>query len=183
MKYVEFEQLTTSHLRLRKLRRGDAADLFRFGSDEAVCRYMLWEPHGAVEESAASIEKSLRGYETGKYYRWGIALAESDTLIGIISLHNFDEERSACSFAYMLAREHWGKGYGTEALEAVIRFAFERMDMERIEADHFSENPASGAVMRKAGMRHVGTVSGKYEKDGRRYDAEAYILTRDQWCG
>ena len=181
MVYADFQELKTPRLVLRRLRLEDATDFFCFGGSEAVTRYMLWRPHKSVEESEASIRKALCRYADGKYYRWGISLRETDKLIGMIDLLGFSEEENCCTFAYMLSAEFWGKGYGTESLKAVLAFAFEKLELSRVEADHFASNAASGAVMRKAGMSYVCTQLGKYEKDGILYDAPWYRITRKEW--
>lgn len=181
MNYAAFTELKTPRLLLRKLKREDAFDFYRFAGSETVTRHMLWKPHQDISESVASIEKSLIRYTEGKYYRWGIALKEMDALIGIIDLLGFDEERNTCSFAYMIAQDFWGRGYGTEALTAVLEFAFERMEVSAVEADHFANNVASGAVMRKAGMLYIGTESNKYQKNGISYDAPWYRITLEMW--
>ena len=177
MRFAEFETIETSRLLLREIRMEDILEYYEqlFG-DGDVCRYLLFDPHQDISESMASIEKTLARYEEGRCYRWGIALREDDRLIGIIELLRFDEETNTCSFAYMLSCDSWNQGYGTEALSAVIRFAFEKMDIDRILVDHMSPNGASGAVMRKAGMTHIGTEHGKYEKHGQIFDAEIYEI-------
>ena len=182
MKFPELTTLETSRLRLRKITMTDTENYFRhsFGS-EAVARYMLWDPHRDISESEASIRKVLGRYEAGRCYRWAIALRETDALIGIIELLRFDEETANCSFAYMLGEPFWGKGFGTEALCAAFRFAFTQMDIKAITADHMAENPASGRVMEKAGMKKVRLLPGKYEKHGRTYDAVEYTVTAEQW--
>lgn len=182
MRYAQFEELNTSRLHLRRIAMADAQAYYeRLGKDAEVTKYMLFQPHRGISDAVASIEKNIRRYQAGRNYRWAIAGREDDVLIGVIDLLGFDEENSTCSFAYMLGKDFWGRGYGTEALEAVFGFAFEKMEMERIEADHFADNPASGAVMRKMGMTCTGTVPGKYEKDGILYDAPQYTITRQQW--
>lgn len=182
MKYAAFSPLQTPRLRLRKLKSEDAAPFYsRLGGNEAVTEHMLWSPHKDIAESETSIRKALQRYETGKYYRWAITLAEEDSIVGIIDLLGFDEDSDTCSFAYMLGRDYWGKGYGTEALNAVFRFAFTELKVAAIHADHFAENPASGAVMRKAGMTYLGTIPGKYEKSGVLHDAPQYRITRRDW--
>lgn len=182
MRYVTFEELYTPRLRLRKLTMADAALYYgRIGSNPNVTKYMLFSPHQDISESVASIEKALRRYREGKCYRFCIALKETDELIGVIEPLRFDEENSSCSFAYMLAEEFWGQGYGTEVLTAVLDFVFYKMEMERVEADHMAENAASGAVMRKAGMIFQKVLPGKYEKEGIIHDAVCYALTRKQW--
>ena len=153
----------------------------RIGSSAEVTKYMLFSPHRDISESVASVEKALRRYREGKCYRFCIALRETDELIGIMEALRFDEETSSCSFAYMLGKDFWGKGYGTEALTAVFGFLFTKMEIQRIEADHMAENAASGAVMRKAGMAHTGFIAGKYEKNGVLHDAHVYAITRQQY--
>lgn len=182
MKYVELEELNTEHLRLRKLRASDVECYYnRVGSSEAVTRYMLWQPHKSLVESRESIEKVLARYEEGNGYTWAIALAEDDSIIGRIDLLRFDEKENSCSFAYMLGKGFWGCGFGTESLKAVFAFAFEKMEMQKIVADHMSENIASGKVMQKTGMHYVTKHISKYEKCGVFYDADEYMITMDDW--
>ena len=102
-------------------------------------------------------------------------------MIGRIDLLRFDEENDCCSFVYMLGKDFWGRGYGTEALSAVFAFAFGKMGIRSIVADHMSENTASGRVMQKTGMYHTGRELSKYEKCGKLYDADGYKITREDW--
>ena len=182
MRWAAFATLETSRLRLRKLNREDAQHYYtRLAGSEAVSRYMLFQPHKSVEESSASVEKWLARYESGNCYHWVIALKETDELIGVIDLLRIDEETESGSFAYMLAQDFWGRGYGTEALTAVLEFGFREMGLACIEADHMEENPASGAVMRKCGMVYQRTLPGKYEKNGISHNAVLYRITRKDW--
>ena len=182
MRFPAIPTLETSRLRLRKLTLEDAENYYHhlFGS-EAVSRYMLWSPHQDISESIASIQKVLHRYEEGRCYRWGITLKETGQLVGIIDLLRFDEEAGSCSFAYMLGEAFWNRGYGTEALQAVFSFAFTQMEITSITADHMAENPASGRVMKKAGMTRTRFLSGKYQKNGNTYDAIEYTITQADW--
>ena len=183
MRYPEFQELETERLLLRRIGMEDIQEYYeRLFGDGDVCKYLLFDPHQDIGESLQSIEKTLERYETGRCYRWGIALKEDNSLIGVIELLRFDEETGSCSFAYMLGEDFWGKGYGTEALRASFVFAFTQMQVREIIADHFACNGASGAVMRKAGMTHRRTLPSKYEKNGILYDAEEYGITREQWA-
>ena len=181
MVFREMRAIETERLLLRKQVREDAGLYFqRIGSRPEVTAGMLWEPHRDPSESVASVEKALRRYAAGKCYRWAIDLP-GEGLIGIIELLGFREEDSCCSFAYMLCPEYWGKGYGTEALKAVLDFAFTNLEICRVDVDHFTTNPASGAVMRKAGMTFKGIVPEKYEKQGRKLDAAQYSITKEEF--
>jgi RimJ/RimL family protein N-acetyltransferase len=78
--------------------------------------------------------------------------------------------------------EFWGRGYCTEAAEAMVRFGFERMDLNRIFAWHLTRNPASGRVMRKLGMTREGCMRQHAERWGRPEDMEFYGLLRQEWA-
>ena len=180
MKYVPFRTLETPRLILRDIRMEDIQEYYeRLFSDGDVCRYLLFDPHQDIGESYEQIQGILQQYEEGKFYRWGITEKGDDSLIGIIGLVRIEEETSQCSFAYLLGCDYWNRGYGTEVLKEVIRFAFEELEIRRIVADHMAENPASGAVMRKAGMTHIGTEKGKYEKQCVLHDAQVYEIRNE----
>ena len=180
MRYAEFHPIETERLLLRQLQMEDIYEYYeRLFGDADVSRYMLFQPHQDISESLESLQRKLARYEEGNYYCWGITEKGDDSLIGLVELLRFDEALESCSFVYMLGCDYWNRGYGTEVLKAVFRFAFEELKVERITADHMAKNAASGAAMRKAGMTHTGTEPGKYEKLGLSYDAEVYEIRND----
>ena len=184
MRYVKFHAIETERLLLRQLRMEDVYEYYeRLFGDGDVSRYMLFEPHQDISESLASLQRKLERYEEDGFYCWGIARKEEDDLIGLVELLRFDKASDTCSFAYMLGCSFWNQGYGTETLKAVFRFAFEELGIERIVVDHMTKNGASGGAMRKAGMKHIGTEPGKYEKFGIRYDAEVYEICNEHKHG
>ena len=69
----------------------------------------------------------------------------------------------------------------TEALNGMLRYCFGTLQLNRVEAQHEAENPASGAVMRHAGMRHEGTLSKRLFNKGQYHDMEQYGIVRDQY--
>ena len=179
MEFAELRELTTDRLTLRRLGLEDVYDYYeRIASDGDVTKYLNFDPHQDIGESLASIQKTLDRYEEGHCYRWAIALKEDDTLIGVFELLRFDEAEESCSFAYMLAKDSWNRGYATEAMREAFRFALEEMGVRKIVGDHMAPNAASGAVMRKAGMVQTGVIPGKYTKHGQVFDAICYEITR-----
>ena len=177
MRYADFRHLETERLILRDIRMEDIQEYYeRLYGDGDVCRYLLFDPHQDIGESLQSIQEILEKYEEGNFYRWGITEKGDDSLIGVIGLVRIDEQANTCSFAYLLGCDYWNRGYGTEAVKAVLRFAFEELQIQRIVADHMVQNPASGAVMRKAGMTHIGPEQGKYSKHSKLWDVEVYEI-------
>ena len=160
--------------------RGDVYEYYeRLFGDGDVSRYMLFDPHQTILESLESVQEKLARYESGNFYCWGVELKEEAGLMGLVELLRFDEQTDTCSFVYMLGCNYWNQGYGTEMLKAVFQFAFDELKVERILADHMSPNIASGRAMEKAGMKHIGTETGKYEKLGLRFDAEIYEICNE----
>ena len=89
-------------------------------------------------------------------------------------------DNSSAEVGYSLSRDFWNRGIMTEALRAVIGHGFGNMNLNRIEAQHETGNPASGAVMRKCGMQREGTLRQRLYNKGRYVDVELYaILRRD----
>jgi len=179
MRYAAFHPIETDRLYLRRLQMEDIYEYYeRLFGDGDVSRYMLFEPHQDISESLQSLQRKLEKYEEGNYYCWGITEKGEGSLIGLIELLRFDEAAESCSFVYMLGCNYWNMGYGTEALKAVFRFAFEELELQRIVADHIAKNAASGAVMRKCGMVHEGTLRQRLYNKGRFVDVELYAIIR-----
>ena len=90
-------------------------------------------------------------------------------------------DNSAAEVGYSLSRDYWDRGIMTEALKAVIGHGFGSMNLNRIEAQHETTNPASGAVMRKCGMQREGTLRQRLYNKGRYVDVELYAILRKEY--
>ncbi len=102
-------------------------------------------------------------------------------LIGGIGLTDISLRHRRAELGYWIGAEFWGLGYCTEAAGTVVRFGFERMNLNRIFAWHMTRNPASGSVMRKLGMKHEGCLRRHAERWGQFEDIEFYGLLRQEW--
>ena len=172
--------LMTPRLRLRRLTMRDAQDIYRYSRDPEVARHVLWDAHRTVGDSRAYLRYMLRRYRGHEPASWGIEHLDSGRIIGTIGFMWIQEDNNAAEVGYSLARDFWGQGYMTEALKAVIQYGFDGLNLNRIEAQHETTNPASGAVMRKCHMQHEGTLRSRLFNKGRYVDVELYaILRRD----
>lgn len=181
MNHIGTQTIETERLTLRRFREDDAEAQFKnWASDPEVTRYLRWEPHRTVEESRESIARRIQRYEEPDTYMWAITLRDG-ALIGAISARVQSEEDSIADTGYCLGRAFWGKGYVPEALKAVIEYMFLRVGVNRMEAVHAVENPASGAVMRKAGMLREGRLRQAYRNHAGYHDGELYGLVREDW--
>lgn len=94
---------------------------------------------------------------------------------------NYFPDNATVEVGYSLSREHWGKGLMTEALRAVIGESFRVLQLHRIEAMHFTDNPASGRVMEKCGMIHEGHMRERICCKGVFRDVEMWGILRKDW--
>ena len=172
--------LETPRLRLRKLSMRDAQDIFDYSQDPQVARYVLWEAQTSLSEARSYIRFMLRKYRLGEPASWGIEWKETGRIIGTIGFMWIQRDNAAAEVGYSLSRAYWNRGIMTEALREILRYGFRSMNLNRIEAQHETENPASGAVMRKCGMQREGTLRQRLLNKGRFVDVELYaILRRD----
>lgn len=176
--YGYMPALETERLILRKLTMHDAQDIYDYSCDSQVARHVLWEAHRSIGESRAYLRYMLRKYRAGEPASWGIELRETGKIIGTIGFMWIQPDNAAAEVGYSLSRAHWNRGIMTEALAAVIRYGFHSLKLNRIEAIHELDNPASGAVMRKCGMRHEGTLREKLLNKGRYVDVDLYAILR-----
>ena len=103
-----------------------------------------------------------------------------DTLCGSVSL-GLDGLHNQAELGYWIGKPYWGKGYATEAAEAIMTFGFNTLQLNRINATHFSDNPASGRVMEKLGMTYEGTRRRFTLRAGQYRDIKLYGLLREDW--
>lgn len=146
--------IETSRLLLRRARIEDAEAVFRnWTSDCSVTEYLTWPAHETPAVTEAVLNHWIGQYANENFYQWIIVLKEIAEPIGTISVVSQSDAECKAEIGYCIGKAWWHRGIMTEALGAVIDFLFEEVGMERIEACHDVNNPHSGAVMRKCGMK------------------------------
>lgn len=113
------------------------------------------------------IENWKRGKEQGNRYEFGIFEMQNSTLIGIIALYKFGPSEK-CTLGYSLDKEHYGKGYATEAVRLILDIAFKELKFHRVDAGVMPRNIGSTRVLEKVG----------FVKEGL---AREYIKINDIW--
>ena len=172
--------LETDRLTLRPLQMRDAQDMYAYASDPAVSRYVLWDAHRSLRETRRYLRAARRQYRKGLPGCYAIVLRSSGRMIGTIGFMWVNTDHQSAEVGYSLSRDYWNQGLMTEALRAVVAFGFDTLRLHRIEAQHATENPASGRVMAHAGMRYEGTMRGAKLLHGRFVDLAGYaILAND----
>ena len=120
----------------------------------------------------------LRRYRADEPSSWGIIDRQTRHLVGTIGYMDYSMDNASVEIGYSLARWLWNGGYMTEALARVIDYTFESMDINRIEAQHELDNPASGRVMEKCGMRKEGVLRQRLYNKGKFVDVALYAILK-----
>ena len=173
--------IRTQRLHLRKLTMKDAGDIFEYSKDPLVAEHVLWDAHTSIHQTRGYLRYILRQDRSGQPSTFVIELTAERRVIGTIGLMWIQKENRAAEVGYSLSRRYWNQGLMTEALGAVLQFCFDTMRLNRVEAQHETDNPASGAVMRHAGMRHEGTLRQRVYNKNRFVDVELYAILRSDY--
>lgn len=151
---------------MRKFELRDADELFRILSDEEVNRFLPWFPHKTREETLRFMQDSVfADYDKTIAYRYAVILRSENRLIGYLSFLGIDEKERSGDVGYGLLREYWGSGIMTEAVKALL-FRLKTDGFRYATATHDVQNPASGRVMQKCGMRYVRTYPEFWQPKG-----------------
>ena len=173
--------LETGRLILRRIEMRDAKDIFAYSKDPEVARHVLWSAQKELSEAKEYCRYMMRRYRSDEPSSWGIIDKQTDTLVGTIGYMDYNEDNGCVEVGYSLAKWMWNGGYMTEALHRVIGYTFESMDVNRIEAQHELQNPASGRVMEKCGMRKEGVLRQRLYNKGKYVDVALYAMIRDDY--
>ena len=176
------QTIETPRLILRQARLQDAEPMFRnWASDPEVTKYLTWPTHQSVAVSETVIGSWLQAYEKENYYQWMIVLKELGEPVGSISAVRQNERTEEAEIGYCIGSRWWHRGITTEALQAVIDFLFGEVGMNRVSARHDPNNPHSGGVMRKCGMKYEGTNRACDRNNQGICDTAQYSILRNAW--
>ncbi|HPE95918.1 MAG TPA: GNAT family protein, partial [Bacillota bacterium] len=123
----------------------------------------------------------LNCYKSDSYYQWAIVPDGTNEPIGDIAVVDRNDEIQAVHIGYALGKKYWHQGYMSEALAGVMDFLFTDVGINRIESQHDPNNPNSGGVMKKCGMKYEGTHRQADFSNQGTVDACVYALLRDEW--
>ena len=163
------QTIETDRLILRPFTMADAEPMYRnWANDDEVTKFLTWPTHESVEITKMVLADWTASYAKPDFYNWAIVLKDNGPEpIGSISVVAQNSKTECAEIGYCMSRAHWGKGIMTEALSATIDFFFAEVGFNRVQADHDANNPASGKVMEKSGMRFEGTArQGGYNNQG-----------------
>ncbi len=174
--------LMTKRLALRELRLDDASAVATLAGDRRVARYLIAVPSPyPVSLATRWIMARIAWWPHGRGVTLAIAERDApDTLLGSVSLRRFARDRRA-ELGYWLGADSWGRGFATEAGDAMLDFGFRELEVLRIYAQVLEGNAASCHVLDKLGMLEEGVRRSHIRKGRRLCDVTLYGMLRDEW--
>jgi [ribosomal protein S5]-alanine N-acetyltransferase len=173
--------LRTPRLLLRPLQAADAPDLFAMHADPQVMRYWSSLPWTDVQRAHDLIAQDQMNLAAGSHLRLAIERQQDTRFIGTCSLFSINAQCHRAELGYALTAAAWGQGFMQEALQALLRFAFTDLQLNRIEADIDSRNGASERQLLRLGFQREGFAPERWIVGDEVSDSILYGLLRRQW--
>ena len=178
--------LDTDRLIIRDNIPGDLHDLYELTTDTHAMRFMKSTKIKTRSEARKNLKASIREskrQDREKYY-FAIIDKATDEYIGAIGYvveTNGDSIGKVVELGYFIKEKHWNRGYVTEAGQAVIRYAFEKDNVQKIEASCLEENKASERIMIKLGLRKEGLLLKHQLHEGQLKNRLLYGIIKEEW--
>ena len=173
--------LLTARLRLRPFDDADANALFDLHGSASVLRYWDAPPWTEPVRAERFIAACRQMAEEGTGVRLAVDRVLNGAFIGWCSLTRWNPTYRSASLGYCLDDAAWGHGYATEAAHALLQWAFEALDLNRVQAETDTRNMASARVLEKLGFEREGTLREDCVVDGEVSDSWVYGLLRREW--
>jgi ribosomal-protein-alanine N-acetyltransferase len=167
---MDFPRLETERLILRAITPDDRFAIFENYSDPDVAEWFFDQAYTQIEQADQVIQEFIEKTTEGKGLAWVIVLKEGSEFVGTCSYENFNADGQG-EIGFDLAKEHWGHGYMSEALGAIITYGFAELGLVSIEAQTYSRNSRARQVLERLGFR----------VDAIREDSHCYTLARTDW--
>jgi ribosomal-protein-alanine N-acetyltransferase len=173
--------LETERLILRKLSLEDVKDIFEYASIPEVSEFLPWDRHKTIDDTIAFLKIVEEQFAELKFIVLGIELKTENKLIGTIALRNWDKSDRCIDIGYVISNKYWNRGLATEAVKEIIKFGFEELSGNRIEAHCDEDNKASYRVMEKSGMKFEGTLRQKVLLKNKFTSMKFYSILREEF--
>ena len=172
--------LRASRVELRALTVTDVPALFELFGDPTVTRYWSWSAFERIEQAAELFAQIEQGFATKSIFQWGIADLASGRVIGTTTLYQLDWRHHRGEIGFALRQDRWGEGIAGEAVARLVDFAFDELELHRLEADADPRNAGSLKLLAREGFKQEGLLRARYHVNGEIQDAALLGLLRSE---
>ena len=174
--------LETPRLWLRPVERSDASAIQMAAAVREIADTMISIPHPYPDgEAARYIARQQAEFNAGRAVAFAIELKKMNGFGGVIEVREIDREHLQAELSFWLKPDHWGQGFMSEAVQAVVPFGFEVLDLNRLYAHHMLRNPASGRILEKSGFTQEGLLRERVVKWGQFEDVALWAMLSKDW--
>lgn len=179
-------KIKTEKLILKELTKKDIKSIVENANNLNVTKWLLIVPYPyKIKDAKFWIKDSQKKAKEKprKDYTFGVELKSERKIIGGMGLHKVDRFQKKAEVGYWLGEKYWRKGYGSEALNEILKLAFNKLRLRRIEAGVFYGNTSSGKLLEKFGFKKEGLKrkACKCKADGKIKDEYIYGLLKEEW--
>lgn len=179
----EFPQLKTDRLILRKMTLDDVGFYFRHFNNEKIVKGSCFPGPRSLRAAKEELERyCIKPFKENTGIRWGILIKKKDVLIGTCGYYDWHKIVRRAEIGYDLDPAHWGRGIMTEALRAVLRYGFNKMRLNRIQAIIDSQNSRSMKLVYRLGFKKEGVLRQRSYFDGQFRDDVIFSLLKMEWA-
>ncbi len=163
--------------KLRNLTMGDVQELIVIANDKNIANDMITLPSPFGKEDALQIINESNGSNVIK----GIVEVETESLIGVVKLKDFDKENETIELSFWISSPWWGKGLAASACKKVLKIAFDTPGINRVYAYNLARNEHSSKVLARIGMEREGLLKSAIRKNGVFEDVYVSGILRKTW--
>ena len=179
---IEQPVLDTPRLQLRPLELSDTSAIQKAAGAREIADTMISLLHPyPVGEAKRYIARQQAEREDGRSVTFTIDQKAEGWFGGLVEVRDIDREHSQGELSFWLVVEAWGQGYMSEVVQAVVRYGFEGLGLNRLYAYHMLRNPASGRVLEKNGFRQEGLLRQRVRKWEQFEDVALWAILRQEW--
>lgn len=157
-KEVSLEPLLTKNLIFRDLTVDDIFDIYCLYSDPQVMRFDQSEPFKGKKEAEELVRAFKQSNRSHSSISWGVELKEANKIIGTCGFKNWNRLSHHSEIGGNISSKHWGNHYGTEMLEFMLEYGFNKMHLNKIYAYTNVKNSSVLTLMDKYGFKQEGRL-------------------------
>jgi RimJ/RimL family protein N-acetyltransferase len=182
MDRLKFEKLETERLCLRRLTDADLEAFVEYRDLPQVARYQSWDAY-SVEDGQKLIDsmRSSQPDTPGEWFQFAITERLSGVLVGDCGICVDRNQPRLAEIGFTLAPAHQGQGYATEAVRALLGYAFSTLRLHRVIGNCDARNLASARVLERAGMRPEAHFIEDYWSKGEWTSSLIYAILEREW--
>jgi [ribosomal protein S5]-alanine N-acetyltransferase len=174
-------KLQTARLLLRPFAASDAGAIYNLQSNPRVLRYWDSPPWTDRSRAEAFIDACRRMEEDESGARFAIETRAENSFVGWCSMFRWNPVYRSLGIGYCFDEPGWGKGYATEAVRAMLQWAYGALALNRVEAELDTRNAASARVLEKLGFQREGLRREDCVVSGEVSDSWIYGLLKRDW--